>query len=97
MRKLVALAILGASLVLSLACVVSGPRIAPPPPSNEIVPVRPHPDYVWTSGYWRWTGGRYVWIVGSWVNPRPGHAWVPGHWENRGPRWIWRPGHWRRF
>src|SRR5438034_3412584 len=29
--------------------------------------VAPGPGYVWTRGYWRWTGADYVWVPGSWV------------------------------
>jgi len=97
MKKDIALAVLGISIALSLACVVAGPCLAPPPPPNEIVPLRPYPDSIWTPGYWRWTGGRYVWVGGVWVRPRPGRAWVTGRWERRGPRWVWIAGRWRRI
>src|SRR4029077_1824165 len=58
----------------------------PPPPLRvETQTVAPGPAYVWTTGYWRWTGTSYVWVPGSWVvRPRPAAVWVAGHWV-RGP------------
>jgi len=39
----------------------------PPPVRVETQTVAPASGYVWTPGYWRWTGTSYVWISGSWV------------------------------
>jgi hypothetical protein len=53
--------------------VTTGPRTverdvlvteAPPPVRVETRSVAPGPGYVWTSGYWRWTGARYEWVPG---------------------------------
>ena len=53
----------------------------PPPVRVETQTVAPGPGYVWTTGYWRWTGTDYVWVPGSWVvRPRPAAVWVAGHW-----------------
>src|SRR4029077_11617467 len=43
----------------------------PPVARVETQTVAPGPNYVWTQGYWRWTGRDYVWVSGSWiVRPR---------------------------
>ena len=44
---------------------------APPQPPVEVIPAAPSPYYVWTPGYWAWSG-RWVWVSGRWVvRPRP--------------------------
>jgi WXXGXW repeat (2 copies) len=69
---------------------------APPSVRIEAQTVAPGPGYIWTPGYWRWSGRDYVWVSGSWVRPpRTTAVWVPGHWVSRGAGWIWVPGHWR--
>src|SRR5437667_11410356 len=51
----------------------------PPPVRVETQKVAPGPGYVWTTGYWRWTGTTYVCTPGTWVvRPRPTGVWVPG-------------------
>lgn len=68
----------------------------PPPIRVESQTVSPGANYVWTRGYWRWTGTNYIWVSGSWlVRPRPAAVWVEGHWERRSAGWIWIGGHWR--
>jgi hypothetical protein len=69
---------------------------APPAPRVEVQTVAPGPGYVWTPGYWRWTGTDYVWTSGAWVvRPRANAVYVRGHWEHRAGGWVWIPGHWR--
>jgi hypothetical protein len=41
----------------------------PPPVRVETPPLAPGLGYVWTGGYWRWTGADYVRVSGSWVIP----------------------------
>lgn len=68
----------------------------PPPVRVETQTVAPRPGYVWTTGYWRWTGTDYVWVSGSWiVRPRPAAVWVAGHWLRRPGGWVWIAGHWQ--
>ena len=68
----------------------------PPAVRVESQTVSPGPNYVWTRGYWRWTGTTYVWASGSWITrPRPAAVWVEGHWLRRGSRWVWVAGRWR--
>ena len=38
---------------------------APPVVRVETQPVSPGPGYIWTMGYWRWTGAQYVWVPGT--------------------------------
>ena len=69
---------------------------APPPVRVETRTVAPGPSYVWTNGYWQWTGAGYQWVPGSWiVRPRPAAVWVEGHWVRRPGGWIWVAGHWQ--
>jgi len=69
---------------------------APPAVRVETQTVSPGGGYVWTPGYWRWSGNGYVWISGSWVRPpRTTAVWVAGHWVHRARGWVWIPGHWR--
>ena len=68
----------------------------PPNVRVERQTVSPGANYVWTRGYWRWSGTNYIWVPGSWiVRPRPAAAWVEGHWERRSSGWVWIAGHWR--
>src|SRR5438876_11848948 len=68
----------------------------PPPVRVETQRVTPGLGYVWTPGYWRWTGTDYVWVSGKWViPPRTTTGWVPGQWVRRPSGWGWIPGHWR--
>src|SRR3982751_6040270 len=69
----------------------------PPPPLRvETQTIAPGPGYVWTAGYWRWTGTTYVWTPGTWVvRPRTSAVWVAGHWVPRYNGWVWVPGHWQ--
>lgn len=38
---------------------------APPAVRIETRTVSPGASYVWSRGYWRWTGTTYVWVAGS--------------------------------
>ena len=69
---------------------------APPPVRIESQIVSPGPAYVWTHGYWRWTGAGYEWAPGTWVvRPNPRAMWVEGHWLRRPGGWVWVAGYWR--
>jgi len=68
--------------------------VAPPPPEQEVVVVRP--GMVWIGGHHEWVGGRYVWRRGYYERERRGYRWEPGRWERRGRRHVWIGGHWRR-
>jgi hypothetical protein len=69
---------------------------APPSVRVETQTIAPGTNYIWTPGYWRWTGTTYVWVSGSWVvRPRATAVWVEGHWVRRPTGWVWIAGHWR--
>jgi WXXGXW repeat (2 copies) len=68
----------------------------PPAVRVESQTVAPGPGYVYTRGYWRWSGADYVWMPGNWVvRPRPAAMWVEGQWVRRGGGWVWMAGHWQ--
>jgi hypothetical protein len=86
--------LISASLAANAQVVV---RIGPPPPPVEVVPVAPHPGWVWQPGFHRWDGVRYVWVPGHYVRPPYfGARWIPGHWRPSPGGYVWIPGHWRR-
>jgi hypothetical protein len=69
---------------------------AAPPLPRVIVTPGPRPGWIWSPGYWRWTGRSYVWIDGIWMTERPGFDYVAANWV-RGPGgWIFVRGGWRR-
>jgi WXXGXW repeat (2 copies) len=68
---------------------------APPVVRVETRTVSPGSRYVWTRGYWRWTGVNYEWVPGSWIErPRPAAVWIEGGWMRRPGGWVWVAGHW---
>jgi hypothetical protein len=68
----------------------------PPVVRVETQTASPGKNYVWTRGYWRWTGSDYTWISGSWVaRPRPAAIWIEGEWQRRPTGWVWVAGHWQ--
>jgi hypothetical protein len=68
--------------------------VAPPAPQVEVYGAPPVAGYIWTGGYWRWTGERHVWVAGQWRAPRPGFRWVEHRWV-RGPGgYHFEEGHW---
>ncbi len=74
-----------------------GIRIGPPVPRQEVIVVRPHRNWVWTPGYYRWAPRRqhYVWIRGRWVRPPYAHAvWIAPRWEQRNGEWVQHEGQW---
>ena len=95
MLALVGGLILSTSLAAGAQVVV---RIGPPPPRPvEVIPVNPHPGWVWQPGFHRWDGFRSVWVPGHWAEPPYGGArWVPGHWRPTPHGYVWVEGHWRR-
>ena len=66
----------------------------PPPPRYELTPA-PRRGYVWSPGYWNWTGVRYVWTPGTWYPVRTGYDWYAPAWVQMGGSWRFREGYWR--
>jgi hypothetical protein len=95
MRKIAVLVLVGFAAAVISSCVVSAPRVGPPPLKSEAISTKPGPNSVWIGGYWKWKGHKYVWAPGHWVKPKAGKSWVPGHWQKRGPHWVWKKGPWR--
>lgn len=93
MKRLVvialAAALVGSPVAIGCAPVGVGVRYhavyvddEPPPPQDELIPAPPEGDgWVWTDGYWYYTGSSYVWVSGRWRRaPAAGHVWVrPGY------------------
>jgi hypothetical protein len=69
--------------------------IAPPMPRVVVTPA-PRPGWIWSPGYWSWTGTAYVWIDGAWLMERPGFIYAPAHWEHFAGGWRFLPGGWIR-
>jgi hypothetical protein len=70
-------------------------REAPPPLPDYEQPPCPEDGYLWTPGYWGWTGGGYYWVPGTWVQPpRVGVLWTPGYWGFVGGVYAFNAGYW---
>jgi len=72
-------------------------RTAPPAPRYVgVVGVAPGPGYVWTNGYWGYSGGGYHWVDGRWARPPRARAiWVAPEWRHDGHGYRFHEGHWR--
>jgi hypothetical protein len=68
----------------------------PPPPLPDYEqPPCPEDGYLWTPGYWHWSGSDYYWVPGTWVQPpRVGVLWTPGYWAFVGGAYGWHAGYW---
>jgi len=68
----------------------------PPPPRYGVVGYAPGPGYVWTDGYWNYSGRNWAWVGGRWQRPpRPRAVWVRPEWRHEGGRWRFHRGYWR--
>ena len=67
--------------------------VAPPRAREEVIMASPA-GYIWSPGFWHWTGHKHVWVAGRNIPGRNDHRWVADHWEQRGSRWRYEPGHW---
>jgi hypothetical protein len=74
--------------------------VAPTAPPNDYVDApayaAPGPDYVWTPGYWAWSGTGYVWVTGDWLRSRPGYVYLGPRWSRTGYGWEFSVGGWAR-
>jgi hypothetical protein len=69
--------------------------VAPPAPRVEIAP--PVRDgFVWSPGFWAWSGHSYYWTPGSSEVQRRGAHYVPNQWQQTGTQWLFVRGHWER-
>lgn len=71
--------------------------VAPPAPRREVAGRRPHPNWVWVSGYWNWVNGQHVWVPGFWaVPPRGSSSWDAAHWvHDKRQGWVLVRGRWK--
>jgi len=70
---------------------------APPPLPTYDQPQAPGDGYLWTPGYWAWSGGGYYWVPGAWVEaPYEGALWTPGYWGWGHNRYQFYRGYWGR-
>jgi hypothetical protein len=68
---------------------------APPPLPYYEQPEPPDPDYIWTPGYWAWSGYGYYWVPGAWVEPPyVGALWTPGYWAFYSGAYRFHHGFW---
>jgi len=68
---------------------------APPAIPDYQQPEAPGEGYIWTPGYWAWTGDGYEWIDGAWVlPPYTGALWTPGYWGFAPYGYFWNAGYW---
>ncbi len=79
----------------SFAEVAIAVQIGPPALPVYRQPICPAADYIWTPGYWAWSGDGYYWVPGTWVlAPEPGYLWTPGYWAFSDGFYRWHPGYW---
>jgi len=68
---------------------------APPPLLNYEQAPCPEDGYLWTPGYWSWSGAGYYWVPGAWMQtPRVGVLWTPGYWAFMGGTYVFHAGYW---
>jgi len=86
--------------VSMLSCILL-PACAPgyvskkPPDVVYVRPASPGRGYVWTTGEWKYSGGRYHWREGSWQKPVKSHTWKAGYWEKNKKGYRWHKGGWQ--
>ncbi len=69
----------------------------PPPPLVEEALDQPGDGYVWTDGYWHWTGTEWVWISGMWEPPlEAGVVFIPPAYYTSGSSCLYVPGRWQQ-
>ena len=68
-------------------------NVAPPAAQVEIIP-RARSGYVWSPGYYNWTGRRHVWVGGRMIRGRSGQHWTSDRWDQRGDSWHHERGRW---
>lgn len=68
-------------------------QVAPPASRVEVIP-QARSGYVWSPGYYNWSGRNHVWVNGHYIRGRRGHHWVADRWEQHGDRWHHERGRW---
>jgi hypothetical protein len=89
-----------ASALATAAAPASETIVAPTAPPSDYVDqpqyAAPGSDYVWTPGYWAWSGGGYIWVAGDWLRSRPGYEYLGPRWARTGYGWQFSVGGWAR-
>ena len=98
-RSIATLLFLLALPALTMAEVSVNVSVGFPPPELPVYEQPPIPDdgYLWTPGYWAWSGEvqDYYWVPGTWVlAPQPEYLWTPGYWGEEAAVFFWHPGYW---
>lgn len=64
-------------------------KVSPPPTTSKV-------GYVWSDGYWNWTGTAYAWNEGSWIAVvEPAKKWIGPTWTQQdNKKWYFTAGHW---
>ena len=92
---LAALLFAGLPLASSFAQIGISVGIAPPAIPIYQQPYCPAEGYIWTPGYWAYSGFGYYWVPGVWVAPpRVGFLWTPGYWGYNGSNYFFNDGYW---
>src|SRR5580704_5819968 len=67
----------------------------PPPLPDYSQPPAPGAGYVWTPGYWNYSGGGYYWVPAAWVlAPYVGALWTPPWWGYDNGAYRLHSGYW---
>ena len=67
---------------------------APPAIPDYDQPQIPGDGYIWTPGYWAWTGGLLLGSRSVGAAAHAGALWTPGYWGYGGGLYVWHPGYW---
>jgi hypothetical protein len=68
---------------------------APPAAKVSVAPSPARVGYVWSPGYWNWSGSAYVWTEGTWIAvAEPTKKWIAPTWTQEGNKWYFTAGHW---
>ncbi|HXS95709.1 MAG TPA: hypothetical protein VN736_13990 [Candidatus Limnocylindrales bacterium] len=95
-RNFWAAAVLAAGTLLTGCAGGYAVGYGPPPPRYGAIGYAPGPGYVWTDGYWNYSGRNWAWVDGRWARPPRGHAtWVRPEWRHEGRQWRFHRGYWR--
>jgi WXXGXW repeat (2 copies) len=70
-------------------------NVPPPAARVEVVPA-PRSGYVWSNGYWQYSGNQHVWTNGDWQAERPGYTYSQPRWVEDNGRWGYQASRWDR-
>src|SRR4029077_4928726 len=95
LRSLLFAVLLLAMSAASFAQIGISISIAPPELPVYEQPLCPGDGYLWTPGYWAYSGDDYYFVPGTWVMaPEAGLLWTPGYWGWRNNGYFFNEGYW---